>query len=107
MIGAEELKALGEASYLVNISRGAIIQQEALYNALKQRIIAGAGLDVWYDVKEEDKYGYSSEFPFHELDNVYSQLLNIYLSCKHFKYKGGLKNAYGVFFSNIYTIYIH
>ena len=70
MIGAEELKALGEASYLVNISRGAIIQQEALYNALKQRIIAGAGLDVWYDVKEEDKYGYSSEFPFHELDNV-------------------------------------
>ncbi|MHA1965126.1 MAG: NAD(P)-dependent oxidoreductase [Candidatus Thorarchaeota archaeon] len=70
MIGEEELKALGENSFLINISRGAIIQQEALYNALKENRIAGAGLDVWYDVKEESKYGYSRDYPFHELENV-------------------------------------
>ena len=70
MIGVKELKALGNSSYLINISRGAIIKQDALFNALKKRIIAGAGLDVWYDVNEEDKYGYSSKYPFHELDNV-------------------------------------
>lgn len=69
-IGEEELEALGENSFLVNVARGAIIEQEALYNALKERRIAGAGLDAWYDVEEENKYGYSNDFPFHELDNV-------------------------------------
>jgi phosphoglycerate dehydrogenase-like enzyme len=70
MIGEDELAALGASSYLVNISRGAIIKQEALFKALKKNQIAGAGLDVWYDVKEESKYGYSQKYPFHELDNV-------------------------------------
>ena len=70
MIGTEELEALGEDSFLINVARGAIIDQAALFNALKDGKIAGAGLDVWYNVEEENKYGYSSEYPFHELDNV-------------------------------------
>ncbi len=70
LIGEEEIRALGEKSFLINISRGAIVKQEALFNALKEGRIAGAGLDVWYDIQEENRYGYSSEYPFHELDNV-------------------------------------
>jgi phosphoglycerate dehydrogenase-like enzyme len=61
--------------FLVNIARGAIINEEALYNALKNNVIAGAALDVWYnyhpEVDNDKKYPYDSEkFPFHELDNV-------------------------------------
>ena len=47
MIGVEELAALKPGAYLVDISRGGVIQQEALINALKDNKIAAAALDVF------------------------------------------------------------
>ncbi|MCU0485230.1 MAG: D-2-hydroxyacid dehydrogenase [Anaerolineales bacterium] len=47
LIGAEELAALKPGAYLVDISRGGVIQQEALINALKDNKIAAAALDVF------------------------------------------------------------
>lgn len=77
LINAKELEVFGKNknSVLVNIARGAIINEEALYNALKNNTISGAALDVWYNYHPETindkKYPYDSEkFPFHELDNV-------------------------------------
>jgi len=45
-VNAKVLKALGQSGYLVNIGRGAVIDQPALIDALKNGVIAGAGLDV-------------------------------------------------------------
>ncbi len=47
MIGAEELAALKPGAYLVDVSRGGVIQQEALVNVLRDNKIAGAALDVF------------------------------------------------------------
>lgn len=47
MIGADELRTLGSRSYLVNIARGDVVDEAALVTALKERWIAGAGLDVY------------------------------------------------------------
>lgn len=47
MIGAQELANMKRTAYLINIARGEIIQQEELISALKQKKIAGAGLDVF------------------------------------------------------------
>jgi lactate dehydrogenase-like 2-hydroxyacid dehydrogenase len=49
MVGRELLDALGPEGYLVNISRGALVDQAALVAALQQRRIAGAALDVYDD----------------------------------------------------------
>ena len=46
-IDAEMLRKLGPDGYLVNISRGSVIDQEALIAALADHTIAGAGLDVY------------------------------------------------------------
>lgn len=78
LINAKELELLGKNknSVLVNIARSAIIKEEALYDALKNNVIAGAALDVWYNYTPEadvegKKYPYDSlKHPFHELDNV-------------------------------------
>ena len=46
-VNAALLKKLGPDGYVVNISRGSVIDEAALVVALKENIIAGAGLDVF------------------------------------------------------------
>lgn len=75
MIGASELALLGSEGLLVNIGRGAIIEEAALYTALRDQIIAGAAIDVWYNYRPDDdahgkKYPFVPEHSFHELNNV-------------------------------------
>jgi phosphoglycerate dehydrogenase-like enzyme len=50
LIGAAELRAMRPDSYLINTSRGPIVDEAALLQALHERWIAGAGLDV-FDVE--------------------------------------------------------
>ncbi|WP_201776623.1 D-2-hydroxyacid dehydrogenase family protein [Allosalinactinospora lopnorensis] len=47
LIGARELELLGPGGYLVNTSRGPIVDEAALLAALRSGTIAGAGLDVY------------------------------------------------------------
>ena len=73
LIGREELAQLPPSCVLVNIARGAIVDEEALYLALKEEQIAAAGVDVWYNypsTPESRANTPPSRFPFHELDNV-------------------------------------
>ena len=46
MIGDRELEMMKPTAYLVNTSRGPVVDEKALYRALTNRRIAGAGLDV-------------------------------------------------------------
>lgn len=46
MIGEAELRAMRQNAYLVNIARGAVVDEQVLIRALKEGWIAGAGLDV-------------------------------------------------------------
>jgi len=50
IVGADELAAMRTTSYLVNTSRGPLIDEDALIEALRTGSIAGAGLDV-FDVE--------------------------------------------------------
>lgn len=59
-----EFELMKQSSYIVNVSRGPIINSKALYNALVNRQIAGAGLDV---LEEEPP---DFEFKLSKLDNV-------------------------------------
>jgi phosphoglycerate dehydrogenase-like enzyme len=47
MIGRRELRAMKPSAIIINIGRGGTIQEEALIEALQERRIAGAGLDVF------------------------------------------------------------
>src|SRR6266480_6624762 len=46
LIGEEELRVMRPHAYLVNVSRGRVIDEAALIHALQEQWIAGAGLDV-------------------------------------------------------------
>ena len=49
LIGASVLQALGPKGYLINIARGSVVDQPVLVQALKDKTIAGAALDVYWD----------------------------------------------------------
>jgi phosphoglycerate dehydrogenase-like enzyme len=73
IIGQRELADLPEEAVLVNVGRGPVIDEKALYKALKEGQISGAGLDVWYrypSSEVEHTNTPPSTHPFHELDNV-------------------------------------
>ncbi len=73
LLGAAELALLPAHCVLVNVGRGPVIDEEALYTALAARRIRAAGLDVWYQYpkgEEERASTFPSRLPFHELDNV-------------------------------------
>lgn len=46
MIGERELRMMKRSSFLINVARGLLVDEVALYGALKDGTIAGAGLDV-------------------------------------------------------------
>ncbi len=48
IVGAAEIAAMKPTAYLVNTSRGPLIDEQALISALQERRIAGAGLDVFW-----------------------------------------------------------
>ncbi|NHJ32203.1 MAG: hypothetical protein FK732_05025 [Asgard group archaeon] len=73
LIGKKELELLGSEGLLVTVARGEVIEEESFYQALKNKIIAGAAIDVWYNYRPEpdDKGGkFPTKYPFYELDNV-------------------------------------
>lgn len=73
LLGESELALLPANSVLVNVGRGAIVDESALYHALLSGKIAAAGLDVWWNYPgsvADRKNTTPSNFPFHQLENV-------------------------------------
>jgi phosphoglycerate dehydrogenase-like enzyme len=70
LIGHREFSWMKRTACLVNVARGEVVQEEALYHALKTRRIKGAAIDVWYRYPKEDHAFLPSHFPFHKLDNI-------------------------------------
>src|SRR5690606_35274975 len=63
MINAESIATMKDGAFIINCSRGGIIDENALYDALKSGKLGGAGLDVFANEPSTDS-------PLRELENV-------------------------------------
>jgi phosphoglycerate dehydrogenase-like enzyme len=64
LIGERALRAMRPTAYLINVGRGAVVQEAALVRALEEQWIAGAALDVF------EREPLLAESPFYRLPNV-------------------------------------
>jgi phosphoglycerate dehydrogenase-like enzyme len=69
-LGKRELALMKRTAYLINVARAEIVDEAALYDALTQRVFAGAALDVWYRYPSEPGSTAPATQPFHDLPNV-------------------------------------
>jgi len=68
---SREILAAMKGKFLVNVGRGGIVDEEGLYRALADGVLAGAAVDTWYTYPPKgESVGAPSRFPIHELPNV-------------------------------------
>lgn len=71
LVDAAALAAMRADAVLVNVGRGPVIEEDALFAALSERRIGGAIIDTWYRYPTADQPGTApSRHPFESLANV-------------------------------------
>ena len=71
LIDARRLGLMKKTAFLINIGRAGIIDEEALFAALKDHQIGGAAIDVWWQYPTQDEPNRrGSRLAFHELPNM-------------------------------------
>ncbi|MEJ2167343.1 MAG: 2-hydroxyacid dehydrogenase [Desulfobacterales bacterium] len=69
MIGKKELEWMKESAILINVGRGEVVNQKALYEHLKSHPEFRAGIDTWWSEPAEPG-PFKLEYPFFELANI-------------------------------------
>jgi D-3-phosphoglycerate dehydrogenase len=100
MIGKEQIAKMKKSAYLINTARGGIVDEGALFDALNEKIIAGAALDVFTKEPPEDwklivldsliatpHLGASTKEAQEEVGSEIAEQIDVYLS------QGIVKNA--------------
>jgi phosphoglycerate dehydrogenase-like enzyme len=70
IIAADQLRLLGSDGVLINVGRGPLVGEQALYDALAAGVIRAAAIDVWYRYPSADGVGDPSNLPFADLPNI-------------------------------------
>jgi phosphoglycerate dehydrogenase-like enzyme len=71
LIGRERIAIMKPHALIINVARGALIDEKALYEACRDRRIGGAAIDTWYRYPAQGEiHGDPSSLPFRDLDNV-------------------------------------
>jgi phosphoglycerate dehydrogenase-like enzyme len=69
LIGAPELSLMKPDAILINVARGAIVDEDALYEHLRENPSFSAGIDAWWEEPGSDE-SFAPGRPFFELPNV-------------------------------------
>lgn len=70
LMNRDRFAAMKDGSYLVNVARGTLIEEEALYEALASGKLAGAALDVFRSDSKRPRSGYPFSCPIHHFNVI-------------------------------------
>ena len=71
LVDAAALRAMRADAVILNVGRGGVVEEAALYAALRERRIGGAVIDTWYRYPAgPGATAAPAHLPFHQLDNI-------------------------------------
>ena len=71
MVGADAFRAMRSDAVLINVARGPVVDEQALFDALQDRRIGGAVIDTWYQYPSAaDARAAPGSLPFADLPNL-------------------------------------
>jgi phosphoglycerate dehydrogenase-like enzyme len=73
LLNQQAFAAMKPGSILINVGRGSVIDQHALYDALKSKHLLAAGIDVWWNYPKDKPSRANtlpSDAPLHQLANI-------------------------------------
>jgi phosphoglycerate dehydrogenase-like enzyme len=71
IVGVEAFALMRSDAILINVARGPVVDEQALYDALRYQRIGGAVIDTWYEYPAPGQLLRApSKLPFHELTNI-------------------------------------
>ena len=71
LVNGDRLAKMKRSAVLINVARGDVVEERALYEALRDKAIRAAVIDVWYVYPSAaDRNPRPAHLPFHELPNV-------------------------------------
>jgi phosphoglycerate dehydrogenase-like enzyme len=72
LVDAAFLSSMRSDAVLINVARGAVVNEQALFDALSDKVIAGAVIDTWYHYPSPSNPEpvMPSSLPFQQLDNI-------------------------------------
>ncbi len=71
LVNADWFDSMKHNAVLINLGRGKVVNEAALYSALRDKRIRGAKIDVWYNYPDSLAIEVPmAAYPFHELPNI-------------------------------------
>ena len=71
MLGTQQLAKMKPNAVIINVARGALIDERALFEACREKRIGGAVIDTWFKYPAQaDAVAEPSNLPFRELENI-------------------------------------
>lgn len=70
IFSSDAFAQMRKTAVLINVARGPVVDEQALYDALRENRIGGAVIDTWYQYPTGQAGCNPSKLPFHELPNI-------------------------------------
>lgn len=71
MINMSNIIKMKKTSFIINISRGKVVDEGSLFYMLDNNLIRGAAIDAWYNYPNNNEIAYpSKKYEFHKLNNI-------------------------------------
>jgi len=91
MIDVAAFGQMKESAYIINVARGEVIDEDALFDALSKKQIAGAAIDTWYryptnilDAEPDPDRGGPYQGSKHDFNSLYNVLLTPHMAAHTF-----------------------
>jgi lactate dehydrogenase-like 2-hydroxyacid dehydrogenase len=91
IINKKTLSKMKKDSFLINVARGDVCNEEDLFNCLKDKVISGAAIDTWWIYPDRPKPGFKAKKETSSFGFSFSYIKKCYNDSSQFRTYDGIR----------------